>query len=95
MGASLGGVSRLEEPAENLYYSWDRHVRALFVYLDPELWEICGHNPKFFLRRVAQHKLEEAAHLDGFSTKIFVSSVIRIARSIQLQKPVELLSGVR
>ena len=54
-------LSRLEELAEDLYYSWDRHVRSLFVQLDPELWEACGHNPKVFLRRIAQHKLDEAA----------------------------------
>ncbi|MCG5549104.1 alpha-glucan family phosphorylase [Halorhodospira halochloris] len=59
-------LSRLEELAEDLYYSWDRHVRALFVQLDPELWEACGHNPKVFLRRIAQHKLEEAAQVEAY-----------------------------
>ncbi|MBK1734165.1 alpha-glucan phosphorylase [Halorhodospira abdelmalekii] len=54
-------LSRLQELAEDLYYSWDRGVRALFVQLDPALWERCGHNPKLFLRRVAQATLERAA----------------------------------
>ena len=54
--------ARLEELAENLFYSWDRGVRGLFFRMDPELWKRCGHNPKVFLRRVAQRRLDELAH---------------------------------
>ncbi len=54
-------LSRMEELATNLYYSWDRHYRGLFYYLDRELWDECGHNPKVFLRRVSQQRLAEAA----------------------------------
>ncbi|TVP58599.1 MAG: alpha-glucan family phosphorylase [Halomonadaceae bacterium] len=53
--------ARLEELAENLFYSWDRGVRGLFFRMDPYLWERCGHNPKVFLRRVAQHRLDYLA----------------------------------
>jgi len=53
--------ARLEELAENLFYSWDRGVRGLFFRMDPELWKRCGHNPKVFLRRVAQRRLDELA----------------------------------
>jgi len=41
-------------------YSWDRSIRSLFHRLDRELWEACGHNPRAFLRRVSQHRLDEA-----------------------------------
>lgn len=51
----------LEALADNLYYSWDRQVRELFVRLDPELWNNVGHNPKLLLRRVAQKRLDAAA----------------------------------
>lgn len=51
----------LEELANDLFYSWNRGVRRLFWRLDPALWERCGHNPKVFLRQVAQRKLDEAA----------------------------------
>ncbi len=54
-------LARLEELANDLFYSWDRSVRGLFFRLDRELWHACGHNPKLFLRRVSQQRLEEAA----------------------------------
>jgi starch phosphorylase len=54
-------LARLAELADDLLYSWDRQVRGLFFRLDRHLWNSCGHNPKVFLRRVSQKKLEEAA----------------------------------
>lgn len=54
-------ISRLEELANNLLYSWDRNVRRLFFNLDEALWEACGHSPKLVLRRLSQSRLDEAA----------------------------------
>lgn len=54
-------LAGIEEFANDLLYSWDRSVRGLFFRLDPQLWETCHHNPKVFLRRVAQSKLDAAA----------------------------------
>jgi len=54
-------LGRLQDLAEDLLYSWDRQVRALFWRLDNQLWDSSGHNPKLFLRRVSQQRLEEAA----------------------------------
>ena len=54
-------LSRLNELANNMLYSWDRGIRGLFFRLDSELWESCGHNPKVFLRQVSQEKIERAA----------------------------------
>jgi len=54
-------IARLEELANNLLYSWDRGARRLFFRLDNDLWQQCGHNPKTFLRRVAQQRLDEAS----------------------------------
>ena len=53
-------LARLQEMANDLVYTWERSIRSLFHRLDRELWEACGHNPKAFLRRVSQHRLEEA-----------------------------------
>ncbi len=52
---------RLEELADDLIYSWDRRVRALFARLDRPLWAACGANPHVFLRRVSQAILDDAA----------------------------------
>lgn len=54
-------LDRLPELAQNLLYSWDRHIRGLFFRLDRVLWESCGHNPKLLLRRVSHVRLLEAA----------------------------------
>ncbi len=53
-------LAGLQTLAEDLLYSWDRGVRGLFYRLDCELWESCNHNPKVFLRRIAQTILDEA-----------------------------------
>ena len=41
-------LSRLEELANNLWYSWDRPTRNLFSRLHPGLWHAIGHSPKAF-----------------------------------------------
>ncbi len=59
-------LQRLQELAGNLYYSWDRRVRALFHRLDAELWQGCVNNPQVFLRRVPQTTLDAAAEDPDF-----------------------------
>ena len=54
-------LARLEELADNLWYSWDRPTRALFARLNPALWEAVGYSPKAFLKSVDEHLLMEAA----------------------------------
>jgi starch phosphorylase len=54
-------LARLNELANDLYFSWDRSVRRLFRDLDESCWEECLHNPKVFLRRVPQERLDAAA----------------------------------
>ncbi|MFQ5585527.1 MAG: alpha-glucan family phosphorylase [Thermodesulfobacteriota bacterium] len=54
-------LDRLQEVANDILYSWDHAIRRLFYRLDPDLWQNVGHNPKLFLRRVSQRRLEEAA----------------------------------
>lgn len=59
-------LSRLEELAGNLYYSWDRRVSGLFKRLDIGLWRASANNPDVFLRRVKQSTLDEAAEDPDF-----------------------------
>jgi starch phosphorylase len=54
-------LARLNELANDLFYSWDRQVRGLFFRLDRALWDSCRHNPRVFLRRISQERLETAA----------------------------------
>ncbi len=54
-------IGRLEELANNLWYAWERPARELFGPLDPELWDQVGHNPKLFLQRVNESKLNACA----------------------------------
>ncbi|MEO7320473.1 MAG: DUF3417 domain-containing protein, partial [Nitrosospira sp.] len=54
-------LARLEELANDLWYSWDRSTRSLFSRLHPGLWGAVGHNPKAFLKRVDESVLLKAA----------------------------------
>ncbi|MBA4141694.1 MAG: alpha-glucan family phosphorylase [Nitrosospira sp.] len=54
-------LARLEELANDLWYSWDRSTRSLFSRLHPGLWGAVGHNPKAFLKRVDESLLVKAA----------------------------------
>ena len=65
-------LGRLRELADDLLYSWEHQIVRLFERLDPKLWGACGHNPKVFLRRISQSRLEEAA-----SDRIFMEDYNR------------------
>ncbi len=54
-------LHRLQELADNLWYGWERPAQSLFSRLQPKLWESVGHNPKAFLKRIDESRLEEAA----------------------------------
>lgn len=53
-------LSGLKLLASDLAYSWSREIRSLFFRLDRKLWDKCNHNPKIFLRRVSQKRLDDA-----------------------------------
>ena len=59
-------LARLEELANNLWYSWNIPTRLLFEQLDEELWIRVGHNPKLFLRNIDQGRLLSAANNQSF-----------------------------
>ena len=54
-------LERLDELANNLWYSWDRPTRGLFASLSAPLWKAANHNPKAFLKRADQKRLEATA----------------------------------
>lgn len=69
-------LARLSDLAEDLMYSWDQQLRSLFYRLDRPLWHACGHNPKVFLRRVSQDKLDAAA-----TDRVFLQDYGRVVSS--------------
>src|SRR5450759_4242264 len=54
-------ISRLNELAYNLVWSWDHALRALFHRLEPVLWKTCKQNTILMLGRIPQAVLEKAA----------------------------------
>ncbi|MBK8121443.1 MAG: alpha-glucan family phosphorylase [Sulfuritalea sp.] len=54
-------LARLDELANNLWYSWDRPTRTLFARLNSALWSGVHHSPKAFLKSVDQKRINEAA----------------------------------
>jgi starch phosphorylase len=66
-------LKRLEELASDLVYSWDRQIRRIFTRLDKDLWSSSGHNPKTFLRRVSQERLDAAA-----DDRVFMEDLQRV-----------------
>lgn len=66
-------LARLEELANNLWYSWDRPTRALFARLHPGLWKATGQSPKAFLKRIDEQRL-----LDAAEDQVFITNFNRV-----------------
>ncbi len=66
-------LARLDEIANNLWYSWDRPTRALFARLHPGLWKATGQSPKAFLKRIDEQRLIDAAE-----DQIFIGNFNRV-----------------
>jgi glycogen phosphorylase len=65
---------RLQELANDLWYSWDiMPTRALFSRLDPGLWNAVGHSPKALLKRIDERRLVDAA-----DDKLFIDNYNRV-----------------
>lgn len=66
-------LERMQELANNLWYSWDRPTRGLFASLSHSLWTLTDHNPKALLKRADQRCLEENA-----ANPIFLGALDRV-----------------
>ena len=47
-----GTFQKLHELTQNLWWSWQPDIRAIFRELDPETWRIVHHNPVALLQRM-------------------------------------------
>ena len=54
-------LARLQVLAEGLDYTANPRLQSLLERIDPDAWCDCGHNPRRFLRRVAQARIDAAA----------------------------------
>ncbi|MBD3402915.1 alpha-glucan family phosphorylase [candidate division GN15 bacterium] len=59
-------ISKLQELANNLWYSWNWDLVKLFIRLDPDMWERTYQNPVEMLTRLPQHVLQRAADDEAF-----------------------------
>ena len=58
-------LARLEELAQNLWWSWNHDAIGLLRRLDQDLWEETGHNPVRLLGEVDHERLQAAAQEEG------------------------------
>ncbi len=59
-------INRLNEIANNLWWSWNSDYLRLLKRMDRDLWETVEKNPIKFLKRVSQERLEKAANDSSF-----------------------------
>lgn len=59
-------ISRLNELAYNLWWSWNSDARRLYNSIDPDLWQYVYHNPVMFIRWVDPRRLERVASDERF-----------------------------
>ncbi len=59
-------LERLRKLAYNLQWVWNHQTIDLFLRLDSELWESCGHNPVSMLGKIDQARLLEASVNEAF-----------------------------
>ncbi len=52
-------LSGLETLCKNLWWCWNDNAKALFKYIDSELWHKSGHNPMVILDRVSIKRYKE------------------------------------
>ncbi len=52
-----GTFQKLRELAQNLWWSWQPDIRAIFRELEPETWRAVYHNPVALLQRVAPEEI--------------------------------------
>ena len=65
-------ISRLNEIANNLWWSWNTEFLKLFQKIDCDLWEQTK-NPIKFLKMVSQEKIEEISKKDSFLQELHLS----------------------
>jgi starch phosphorylase len=77
-------IERLNELANNLWWSWDEDGRQVFRSLDYQLWRNSGQNPVKQLRDISQERIDAAA-VDPAFLELYDSAMQKFDRYMSSQ----------
>jgi glycogen phosphorylase len=63
-------LRQLRELSENLWWSWQPEIRAIFRELSPETWSAVYHNPVALLQRIPDGEVAQRVHNLEMQTRI-------------------------
>lgn len=52
-------LAPLRELSKNLWWVWNNKARELFSYINPQMWEMCAHNPIMMLEEVNLKRFQQ------------------------------------
>ena len=65
-----GELEGLEKLCKNLWWCWNDSAKALFKYVDPDIWHRSGHNPMVILDRVSLKRYKQLSKDTVFLDKL-------------------------
>ena len=65
-----GELSGLETLCKNLWWCWNERAKALFKYVDADLWHRTGHNPMVILDQVSLKRYRQLARDGEFISQL-------------------------
>src|SRR5262245_3715464 len=65
-----GAFQKLRELAQNLWWSWQPDIRAIFRELEPDAWRAVYHNPVALLQRLGPEETYRRVQDLEFQTRI-------------------------
>lgn len=63
-------LERLKELSQNIHWSWNHELLALFMHIDLDLWETSNHNPVRMLGMIKQERLNSLSRDDAFLAQL-------------------------
>ncbi|MCR5519985.1 MAG: alpha-glucan family phosphorylase [Bacteroidales bacterium] len=61
-----GELEGLEKLCKNLWWCWNDNAKALFKYIDPEIWHRSGHNPMVIMDTVSLKRYKQLSKDSNF-----------------------------
>ena len=65
-----GELEGLEKLCKNLWWCWNDNAKALFKYIDPDIWHRSGHNPMVILDTVSLKRYKQLSKDGNFLDKL-------------------------